>query len=104
MARSCSCGTSRPLRAIRAWREHNGRVDLLLTDIVMPEGISGVDLAEQLRQERPGLKILFTSGYSPEVVGQKVFLEEGVNFLPKPYHPPKLAKMVRDRLDSQARV
>jgi two-component system cell cycle sensor histidine kinase/response regulator CckA len=86
--------------ALQLWRQHDREIDLLLTDIVMPEGISGVDLTEELQSEKPSLKVIYTSGYSQDVAGQRVVLEEGVNFLPKPYHPPKLAQIVRDRLDS----
>jgi CheY-like chemotaxis protein len=95
-------GTGR--EALRVCQQHLGRVDLLLTDVVMPDGLSGVDLAEQLRSAKPSLKVIFTSGYSQEAAGQRVVLEEGVNFLPKPYHPPKLAQIVRDRLDSPVQL
>ncbi|MBI2948596.1 MAG: PAS domain S-box protein [Verrucomicrobia bacterium] len=90
--------------ALQIWRQHHGRVDLLLTDVVMPEGLSGVDLAEQLHAAKPSLKVIFTSGYSQDAAGQRVVLEEGVNFLPKPYHPSKLAQIVRDCLDSPVHV
>ncbi|MBI4659888.1 MAG: PAS domain S-box protein [Verrucomicrobia bacterium] len=88
--------------ALQLWRQHERQVDLLLTDVVMPEGVSGVDLAEQLVAEKPSLKVVYTSGYSQDVAGQRVALEEGVNFLPKPYHPPKLAQIIRACLDSQS--
>ena len=85
------------------WRTHGSRIDLLLTDLVMPEGISGVDLAEQLQSEKPSLRIVYTSGYSQEVADRRVALEEGVNFLPKPYHAPELALIIRRSLDSPRR-
>ena len=81
------------------WDEHKSTIDLLLTDMVMPDGLTGRDLAERLRQESPHLKVIFTSGYSGDVVGTDLELREGHNFLQKPYHPGKLAETIRDRLD-----
>jgi CheY-like chemotaxis protein len=85
--------------ALQIWNEHNGEIDLLLTDMVMPGGMTGRQLAEQLRPRDPHLKVIFTSGYSQEVVGRDFALQEGINFLPKPYHPPTLVHMVRNCLD-----
>jgi PAS domain S-box-containing protein len=86
--------------AIPIWREHKERIQLLLTDMVMPHGISGRELAEQFLREKPQLKVIYSSGYSLEVVGVDMVLREGLNFLQKPYHPRKLARAVRDCLDS----
>jgi PAS domain S-box-containing protein len=85
--------------ALKVWREHRDRVDLLLTDIVMPDGMTGRDLAEKVQLEKPGLKAIFTSGYSSEIVGKDFILQEGLNFLQKPYHAQKLAAAVRKCLD-----
>ena len=84
--------------AIPVWEKHKSEIDLLLTDLVMPGGISGRELAERLSSEKPALKILFTSGYSVDIE-VRGFFKEGVNFLPKPYGTPALAKLVRDCLD-----
>jgi len=73
-------------------------VDLLLTDMVMPEGVSGRELADQLKSRKPALKVIFTSGYSPEFVGDLPKLRD-VLFLPKPYPPQQLARVVRECLD-----
>jgi signal transduction histidine kinase len=86
--------------ALEAWQRAQGRIDLLLTDLVMPGGMRGHDLAEELRRNNPRLKILFTTGYSPGSAGARGSLEEGVNFLPKPYPPDKLGAIVRRCLDS----
>ena len=67
--------------------------------MVMPEGMTGRDLAERLQVEKPKIKVLYSSGYSPDVVGGYFKLPENSFFLAKPYHPPKLAKAVRDCLD-----
>ncbi len=91
--------------ALDAWQKHERRIDLVLTDLVMPGGMSGRDLAEQLRMENPNLRVIFMSGYSAETVGKEFPLREGVNFLQKPFAPRKLAACVRAALDrEQARV
>ena len=74
---------------------------MLLTDLVMPDGINGRELSERLLAEKPGLKVIYASGYSADVVGQDFVLEEGVNFLAKPFNPLKLAQVVRARLDDR---
>jgi two-component system, cell cycle sensor histidine kinase and response regulator CckA len=86
--------------ALSLWREHRDRIHLLFTDLVMPDGMTGRQLAEQLRSEKPLLRIIYTSGYSTEV-GKGLSLSEGVNFLQKPYPSAKLARTVRDCLDRQ---
>ena len=78
------------------------QIDLLLTDMVMPEGVSGVDLAEQLLAEQPGLKIIFTSGYTANEVSPEVLAKTNARFLQKPYAHNDLAKTVRDCLDKKA--
>ena len=90
------------VEALRIWDEHNGQFDLLLTDIVMPEGLNGRELAEQLRRRKPRLKVIFSSGYSAESSGKE--LRDGdTSFLAKPYRPQELAQLVRRRLDTQPR-
>jgi two-component system, cell cycle sensor histidine kinase and response regulator CckA len=84
--------------ALRVWDELDGRIDLLLTDMVMPEGMTGRDLAIALRKRCPELKVIFTSGYSPETLDRD-FGQPGTAFLAKPYLPPKLAQIVRQCLD-----
>ena len=87
------------LQALPLWKKHSKEVDLLLTDIVMPEGISGRDLAHRLRLERPDLNVLFTSGYDPDKAGLEAELRAEVGFLSKPYSPQKLLDTVRQSLD-----
>ena len=87
------------VEALRVWDEHDGEIDLLFTDMVMPEGLTGSDLAAQLKQRKPELKVIFTSGYSPEVLGRE-FGPEDTAFLSKPYLPPQLGQLVRQCLDS----
>jgi len=85
--------------AIKIWREHRDEIKLLLTDMVMPEGTNGRELAEQLSAEHPGLKVVYTSGYSAEVAGSDLQLADGVNFLSKPFEAHKLARTIRAQLD-----
>ena len=87
--------------ALKVWEQHKSSIDLLLTDLVMPEGMTGGELGERLVKEDPGLKVIFTSGYSADTVGKNFVLREGVNFLQKPYHPEKLTQTVRDCLDGK---
>jgi CheY-like chemotaxis protein len=86
--------------ATQSWGTVDGAVDLLLTDIVMPEGISGPELAAKLRVQRPKLKVIFTSGYSAEVAGRELSLQTGQNFIQKPCSTARLLGAVRLSLDS----
>lgn len=86
-------------QALKLWARHKDKIDLLLTDLMMPEGVSGRELAKKLAAEKPALKIIYTSGYSLEVVNTGFVYEEGVNFLQKPYEPETLARIVRNCLD-----
>jgi len=87
--------------ALRVWDEHRGQIDLLLTDIIMPGPITGNDLVTELKKRKPGLKVIMTSGYSPELVGRE-FNEGDTRFLPKPYQPQTVADLVRKSLDATA--
>lgn len=87
--------------ALAVWPEYKDRVDLLLTDIVMPHGVSGFELAGLLQSSKPGLKVVYTSGYTGDLEGNRATLVEGLNFLQKPYAPRKLAETVRQSLDGR---
>jgi YesN/AraC family two-component response regulator len=87
------------IEALDVWRDNKSNIELLLTDIVMPDGMTGRDLAEKLQGEKPVLKAIFTSGYSSDIVGKDFIIQEGVNFLQKPYMPQKLTRVVRKCLD-----
>jgi FixJ family two-component response regulator len=67
----------------------------------MPGGMNGRELAETLWIERPELKVIFSSGYSADIVGKDFKIEPGLNFLQKPYHPQTLALAVRKCLDGK---
>jgi two-component system cell cycle sensor histidine kinase/response regulator CckA len=91
-------------QALEVWKKHKDEIHMLLTDMVMPGGMSGRDLAEKIQAEKPELKVLYSSGYSPDVVGGYFKLPENSFFLAKPYHPPKLAQAVRECLDHPCRA
>jgi CheY-like chemotaxis protein len=89
-------------RALEIWAAHRNEIDLVLTDLVMPDRMNGRQLAERLQADRPGVKVLFTSGYSAGVVGRDFVLRPGLNYLQKPFQPQELAAMVRACLDAPA--
>jgi len=86
--------------ALEIWEQAHRKIDLLVTDMVMPEGIMGGELAEQLLAHQPGLKVIYTSGYSPEMAGKDISFLEGNNFMPKPYSIGEMAQFVRQCLDA----
>jgi two-component system, cell cycle sensor histidine kinase and response regulator CckA len=85
--------------ALAVWERCPIRISLLVTDMVMPRGVSGGALARVLQSRDPHLQTLYTSGYNSEVVREDLRLMHGVNFLRKPYDPPALLKAVRLCLD-----
>lgn len=86
--------------ALHVWQNAQRKPDLLLTDMMMPEGMNGWELADRLRERCRDLKVVYTSGYSPELFGQHLELNGNSHFLPKPFNPRALAKTVRDCLDN----
>ena len=86
--------------ALVLWAGQGASVDLLLTDMNFPNGLSGCDLALQLRQSRPGLKVVYTSGANGDTADQDPALWEGLKIISKPYSPDTLLQAVQDSLDS----
>jgi two-component system cell cycle sensor histidine kinase/response regulator CckA len=78
-------------------KEHSGEIHLLLTDVILP-GMNGKALSERLRALRPRLKVLFTSGYTADVIARRGVLQRDVAYLPKPFGPESLAAKVREVL------
>jgi CheY-like chemotaxis protein len=86
--------------ALDAWLERRGAVDLLVTDLVMPGGMTGLELADALRARAPGLKVLFMSGYSADAIGRVVQVASPDALLRKPFGAAELAERVRRVLDA----
>jgi len=87
--------------ALDVWRRAAGTVDLLLADLVMPGHLSGPALAERLRRERPGLKVIYMSGHDSDVLVRRLGITPG-QFLAKPFELPALLRIVRHTLDESA--
>jgi two-component system, cell cycle sensor histidine kinase and response regulator CckA len=90
--------------ALEIWAAHREEIDLLLTDVVMPESVSGRQLAHTLIMDKPNLKVIFTSGYSSELFGSDFEREKEHVFLAKPYLPDQLAQTVAAHLQSEPAV
>jgi PAS domain S-box-containing protein len=86
--------------ALEIWRNRSSEIALLLTDLIMPGDLSGRQLAEKLVAEAPNLKVVFTSGYSPEIVHRLLRRVPGHTLLQKPYSAAILARAVRQILDA----
>jgi two-component system, cell cycle sensor histidine kinase and response regulator CckA len=87
------------IQALDVWKWHRTRISLLLTDVVMPDDMTGLQLADRLRKDRPDLPVLFCSGYSDESTAETMKGEHAFSFLHKPYQPKTLARMVREMID-----
>ncbi|HTA29391.1 MAG TPA: response regulator, partial [Candidatus Cybelea sp.] len=85
--------------ALEQWSKRPGDIHLLLTDVVMPDGMTGHMLADRLRSEDPRMRVIYTSGYTAGVPGTELANLPEQNFLAKPYRPATLLQAVRDCLD-----
>ncbi len=88
------------VEALALWHQHHGEISMLLTDVVMPVGLTGQELAEKFTAHKPALKVIFISGYSLQVAGKGFSELDGLNFLQKPFDGAKLAWAVRRCLDA----
>jgi PAS domain S-box-containing protein len=86
-------------QALELSAKYSGKIDLLVTDVIMP-GLNGRQLADRLAKERPGLKVLYTSGYTADVITLQGSLEPGMEYLPKPFGAAQLSAKVREVLGS----
>jgi two-component system cell cycle sensor histidine kinase/response regulator CckA len=90
------------MAAQRLVQHYNGPLDLVITDVVMPGGLSGVRLVEYVVKQRPQVNILYMSGYTDNAIAQHGVLDSGRAFLQKPFTPETLAHKVREVLDTIA--
>jgi CheY-like chemotaxis protein len=88
--------------ALDIWPGQSDKIHLVLTDMVMPEGVSGIELAEKLLAQRPHLKIVFTSGYTVNEISDELLHKHNAHFLQKPYTHDALAQTVRNALDGKS--
>ncbi len=88
--------------ALRIVQDHDGGIDLLLTDIMMP-GMNGVEVAASVARARPGIQVFFMSGYADQDLVRQGLLEPGTHFLQKPFTPQELATRIRGILDRTKR-
>ena len=84
--------------ALAIWETKQSQIDLVVTDLVMPNGLTGQQLAQRLQRDRPDLKVIFSSGHDREVLAESGPLGPRSNFLQKPYRLSSLAQMIRESL------
>ena len=85
--------------ALEVWKRHSDEIRLLLTDLMLPGGMTGKALAEQLVQNDPKLKVMYASGYNGIAANKGMQFGKGINFISKPFEVWKLAQAVRNCLD-----
>ncbi len=85
--------------ALELWRQRGAEIDILVTDMILPDGMGGAELARRLTEMRPDLKVLYCSGYSDEMLGENSPLRHGANFVAKPFLPEVFLQKVRAMLD-----
>jgi signal transduction histidine kinase len=90
------CGS--PDEALRTFGEYQSRIELLVTDVVMPR-MNGKELAARISALSPGVPVLFSSGYGENIIAKQGMIDDGLNFIAKPYRPYELAAKVRLLLD-----
>jgi CheY-like chemotaxis protein len=86
--------------ALKLWPQIRGKLDLLFTDMMMPGGITGRELAQKLLQDQPGLHVIYSTGYSVDFLNPDLNLVEGVNLLLKPYNATTLTRAVKKALEA----
>lgn len=84
--------------ALEVWKQNRDSIDLLLTDLIMPGGVNGRELGIRLQADKPGLRVIYSSGYTADLLGQGEELVEGVNFIQKPYPPKTLFTAINNEL------
>jgi DNA-binding NtrC family response regulator len=93
--------TTSPKEALRLCDEHAGKIDMLITDLIMPE-MNGRELSDELFSRFPGIKVLYMSGYTTNIIPNHGILKEGFNFIQKPFSLNALLVAVRKALNEVA--
>jgi len=88
--------------ALQIWEQYKNEIDLVFTDIIMPGGLNGRELAERLWTDKPALKVIFSSGYGADALGKNFKLDPKLNYLQKPYLPQTLSRFIRRCLDGES--
>ncbi|MGA3179333.1 MAG: ATP-binding protein [Verrucomicrobiota bacterium] len=87
--------------ALQTWQLHSQKIDLLLTDLVLPDGMTGFELAKTLQADKPTLQIIYTSGYDTNRLSKDLMPPADARFIQKPFHARKLAEAVFDTLSKK---
>ena len=88
--------------ALQIWNQYKNEIDLVFTDIIMPGGLNGRELADRVWADKPDLKVIFSSGYGADALGKNFKLDPKLNYLQKPYLPQTLSRVIRRCLDGDA--
>jgi CheY-like chemotaxis protein len=88
-------------QALQLWPQHRDKIELLFSDMTMPGGLSGRELAQRLTQEKPDLRVVYSTGYTVDFTNPELKLKEGSNLLMKPYDATALVRIVRKALGDQ---
>ena len=89
------------LSALQIWEQYKQEINLMFTDVIMPGGVNGRELAEKIWAEKPGMKVIFSSGYGADALGKNFTLDPELNYLQKPYLPQALVRIIRKCLDAK---
>ncbi len=94
-------GCANGRQALDTWRDHHKKIDLLLTDLILTDGMAGTELARILQESKPALKVLYTSGYDASRLAREFPAGTPFNLVQKPFHARKLAEMVFETLNAK---
>jgi PAS domain S-box-containing protein len=89
-------------QALEVWDLHRKKIDLLLTDLILPDGMAGTELAKILKAAKPSLKVVFTSGYNIERLAKEFPEGTKINLIQKPFHARKLAEVIYETLNAKS--